>query len=615
MAGGINVNNITRGTDTVTLSWVYRREMTLEGYVDPVINPTDIVVHVVFTYNGETYSADISAPMIVQKAAASVLAQYSADGTNWEDSFKESHGHIYVRYSYDGGTTWTAKIRIVGKSIEFSRAITLYATYAAMVADDPRLDGVYLCNTDSSTPTPRRKATAWQKSGNTYTQISITDEVNYLTSSEGLYPTTDGHLFNADSASTEWADLGVIQGADGVDGISVTLDPATVIFEQNEDNIDTFTPSPSSFTATVNVWKGTTPLASNSYKVAIQSTTNCTATISGNQITSLTLSKDSQNVYYPSGSVVLGVWLDPTSTSQTPDTTLTFNWAANLLGTWKASVEAGTYTAIASQTVAMYDANGNLTSVPLSSIFEQSSNYILLSVLGLKGKTGINVADGLIDLFADKVRFRKSQENAGDEDDAMIWIDAEEGTLHAVNGDFQGTLTAKNYLVDYADLITYYLIGEGKVSGKFLPGEDTVAYDDNDNELDISSYWYFMLDDMQVFLPSKKRTQTENLIGQRIVLYNPHLGTGQNRKDTYVYVTNTVDAEQEWVYEDIRGVGLPAVSEYPLIDEYVPVKTIRFCNGVVELQCVPSSDPNCDYEWCVVNIGTNIMRLYDSYNY
>lgn len=615
VAGGINVNNITRGTDAVTLSWVYRQEMTIEGYVDPVIDPTDIVVHVEFTHNGETKYADATVPMIVQKAAASVLAQYSADGITWEDAFIESHGHIYVHYSYDGGTTWTEKIRIVGKSIEFSRAITLYATYAAMVADDPRLDGVYLCNTDSTTPTPRRKATAWQKSGSTYTQITITDEVNYLTSSEGLYPTTDGHLFNADSASTEWADLGVIQGADGVDGVSVTLDPATVIFEQDEDNIDTFTPSPSSFMATVNVWKGTTPLTPSSYKVAILSATNCTATISGNRITSLTLGQDGQGVYYPSGSVVLGVWLDPTSTSQTPDTTLTFNWAANLLGTWKASVEAGTYTAIASETVAMYDADGNLTSVPLSSIFEQSSNYILLSVLGLRGKTGINVADGRIDLYADKVRFRKSRANAGDEDDAMIWIDAEEGTLHAVNGDFQGTLTAKNYLVDYADLITYYLIGEAKASGKFLPGEDTVAYDANDNELDISSYWYFMLDDMQVFLPSKKRTQTENLIGQRIVLYNPHLGTGQYRKDTYVYVTNTVDAEQEWVYEDIRGVGLPAVSEQPLIDEYVPVKTIRFCNGVVELQCVPSSDPNRDYEWCVVNIGTNIMRLYNSYNY
>lgn len=614
VAGGINVNNITRGTDAVTLSWVYRQEMTLEGYVDPVINPTDIVLHVEFTHNGETKYADATVPMIVQKAAASVLAQYSADGITWEVPFNESHGHIYVRYSYDGGATWTDKIRIVGKSIEFERGVAHYESWDDLndyISDTPSpVVGYYLCDEDDS---GNPLATLWNYDGLQMSPVSILNEVNYL--AKDADNNEDGHLWNADGSSSAWADLGVIQGADGVDGISVTLDPATVIFEQNEDNIDTFTPSPSSFTATVNVWKGTTPLASNSYKVAIQSTTNCTATTSGNQITSLTLSKNSQNVYYPSGSVVLGVWLDPTSTSQTPDTTLTFNWAANLLGTWKASVEAGTYTAIASQTVAMYDANGNLTSVPLSSIFEQSSNYILLSVLGLKGKTGINVADGLIDLYADKVRFRKSQANAGDEDDAMIWIDAEEGTLHAVNGDFQGTLTAKNYLVDYADLITYYLIGEAKASGKFLPGEDTVAYDANDNELDISSYWYFMLDEMQVFLPSKKRTQNENLIGQRIVLYNPHLGTGQYRKDTYVYVTNTVDAEQEWVYEDIRGVGLPAVSEQPLIDEYVPVKTIRFCNGVVELQCVPSSDPNCDYEWCVVNIGTNIMRLYDSYNY
>lgn len=616
IAFGIAVDDVTPSTNSVGVTWEYvpERQITIEGErtFHPVINPTDIVVHVEFTHNGETKYADATIPMIVQKAAANVQAQYSADNSSWHPDLRTTD--LYVRYSYDGGTTWTQGKRFVGKSIEFSRAITLYATYAAMVADDPRLDGVYLCNTDSSTPTPRRKATAWQKSGNTYTQISITDEVNYLTSSEGLYPTTDGHLFNADSASTEWADLGVIQGADGIDGISVTLDPATVIFEQDEDNASTFTPSPSSFTATVNVWKGTTPLASNSYKVAIQSTTNCTATTSGNQITSLTLGQVSQGVYFSSGSVVLGVWLDPTSTSQTPDTTLTFNWAANLLRTWKMSVREDTMEAVSSMTVAVYDEDGQLTTSQLSSAITQNSLGVSLSAKKDDVETAGLHLDGQnssINLVAGKVNF--IDPNGGS--NTKISIDTETGTLHATDGVFEGTLNAKNYLVDYADLITYYLIGEAKAPGKFLPGEDTVAYDANDNELDISSYWYFMLDDMQVFLPSKKRTQNENLIGQRIVLYNPHLGTGQYRKDTYVYVTNTVDAEQEWVYEDIRGVGLPAVSEYPLIDEYVPVKTIRFCNGVVELQCVPSSDPNCDYEWCVVNIGTNIMRLYDSYNY
>lgn len=401
---GVVLYSITINTGNVAILWEYRPEtrLTPSGTetIHPVINPTDFIAHIEFTHNGEAQSADISIPMIVQKAAANVQAQYSADNSSWHSALAATD--LYVRYSYDGGTTWTQGKRFVGKSIEFSRAITLYATYAAMVADDPRLDGVYLCNTDSSTPTPRRKATAWQKSGNTYTQITITDEVNYLTSSEGLYPTTDGHLFNADDTSTAWTDLGVIQGADGIDGISVTLDPATVIFEQNEDNIDTFTPSPSSFTATVNVWKGTTPLASNSYKVAIQSTTNCTATKAGNQITSLTLGQDGQGVYYSSGSVVLGVWLDPTSTSQTPDTTLTFNWAANLLGTWKMSVREDTMRAVSEQECAIYDENGDIIHVPFSSVFGQSAQNIFASVQGLKGRTGIDIEDGTITLDAER---------------------------------------------------------------------------------------------------------------------------------------------------------------------------------------------------------------------
>lgn len=614
---GIVIDDITPGTDSVAVSWRYRPDQMIDQrerivFVHPVINPTDIVVHLEFTHNGETRYADATIPMIVQKAAANVVAQYSADDSSWHSSLQPTD--IYVRYSYDGGTTWTQGTRFVGKSIEFERGIRHFASYNAMIAYLGSIPGFqmqdygyYLTDTDDG-GTPEADIWLLPTGASDVREIEFVPfpagEVNYLTS-------YDGHLWNADSISTAWADMGVIQGADGVDGVSVTLDPATVIFEQDEDNTSTINGLP--FTSTVRVWKGTTLLSPNDYTVsydAAKQDGHCGFSISGNIVTIASLNTDlTTQAPYTSGKVVITVTYNNTPID------LVINWAANLLGTWKATVKKDTYTAIASKTLPMYDDNGNLVNVPLSSILEQSASHILMSVLGLKGRTGINVEDGLIDLYADKVRFRKSQANAGAEDDAMIWIDAEEGTLHAVNGDFQGTLTAKNYLVDYADLITYYLIGEAKASGKFLPGEDTVAYDDNDNELDISSYWYFMLDDMQVFLPSKKRTQTENLIGQRIVLYNPHLGTGQYRKDTYVYVTNTVDAEQDWAYEDIRGVGLPAVSELPLIDEYVPVKTIRFCNGVVELQCVPSSDPNCDYEWCVVNIGTNIMRLYDSYNY
>lgn len=400
VAGGINVSRILTGTDAVYLSWEYRQQISIEeGFIDPVINPTDIVLHVEFTHNGETKYADATVPMIVQKAAANVQAQYSPDNSSWHSTLQAND--LYVRYSYDGGTTWTQGTRFVGKSIEFERGVAHYESWDDLndyISDTPSpVVGYYLCDEDDS---GNPLATLWNYDGLQMSPVSILNEVNYL--AKDADNNEDGHLWNADGSSSAWTDLGVIQGADGIDGISVTLDPATVIFEQDEDNTSTFTPSPSSFTATVNVWKGTTPLAPNSYKVAIQSTTNCTATKAGNQITSLTLGQDGQGVYYPSGSVVLGVWLDPTSTSQTPDTTLTFNWAANLLGTWKLSVREDTMRAVSEQECAIYDENGDIIHVPFSSVFGQSAQNIFASVQGLKGRTGIDIEDGTITLDAER---------------------------------------------------------------------------------------------------------------------------------------------------------------------------------------------------------------------
>lgn len=407
IAFGITVDAVTPSTNSVGVTWEYvpERQLTIEGErtFHPVINPTDIVVHVEFTHNGETKYADATVPMIVQKAAANVQAQYSADNSSWHPTLQAND--LYVRYSYDGGTTWTQGTRFVGKSIEFEKGIRHFASYSDLedylVSIETHMTdkdmGYYIADTDDG-GVP--EATLWyfyteSSDPRDIEQVSITNEVNYLTS-------YDGHLWNADNTSEYWTDMGVIQGADGVDGISVTLNPASVIFEQNEDNIDTFTPSPSSFTATVNVWKGTTLLTPSSYKVAIQSSTNCTATTASNQIVSLTLSKNNQNVYYPSGSVVLGVWLDPTSTSQTPDTTLTFNWAANLLGTWKMSVREDTMEAVSEQECAIYDENGDIIHVPFSSVFGQSAQNIFASVQGLKGRTGIDIEDGTITLDAER---------------------------------------------------------------------------------------------------------------------------------------------------------------------------------------------------------------------
>lgn len=416
LAFGVVVDDIDPTTNDVGLTWAYEPEtlIGLDGIrrvIHPVINSFEIAIDITFTYNGETHTAYTSMPAIVQKAAASVQAEYSADNSSWHPDLRTTD--LYVRYSYDGGTTWTQGTRFVGKSIEFNKGIRHFASYSDLMdylvsiesAMTERDMGYYIADTDDG-GTP--EATLWyfytqSSDPRDIVQVSITNEVNYLTS-------YDGHLWNADSNSSAWADMGVIQGADGVDGISVTLDPATVIFEQNEDNINTFTPSPSSFTATVNVWKGTTPLAPNSYKVAILSTTNCSATTSGNQIASLTLGQDSQGVYHPSGSVVLGVWLDPTSTSQTPDTTLTFNWAASLLGKWKLKVKEEVMEAVSQKTVAYTKEDGTVESVAWETAISQNSQRIALTAKKDDLETAGIHLDGensSIDLRANKTLFSR----------------------------------------------------------------------------------------------------------------------------------------------------------------------------------------------------------------
>lgn len=57
-------------------------------------------------------------------------------------------------------------------------------------------------------------------------------------------------------------------------------------------------------------------------------------------------------------------------------------------------------------------------------------------------RTGIDISSGAIDLFADKVRFRKSTSVAQPGDVAKVWIDANKGTLHATDGEFEGTVRA-----------------------------------------------------------------------------------------------------------------------------------------------------------------------------
>ena len=56
--------------------------------------------------------------------------------------------------------------------------------------------------------------------------------------------------------------------------------------------------------------------------------------------------------------------------------------------------------------------------------------------------TGVDITNGKINLYADKVKFYKNKASATAGDPAKIWIDGSKGTLHAVDGEFEGTVKA-----------------------------------------------------------------------------------------------------------------------------------------------------------------------------
>ncbi len=408
---GVVLYSITINTGNVAIVWEYLPEIGLTPSgtetIHPVINPTDFIAHIEFTYNGETQSADISIPMIVQKAAANVVAQYSADNNSWHSALAATD--IYVRYSYDGGTTWTQGTRFVGKSIELDRGQWHFADYGTMwnvltlSMTAPKFVGYYLCDTDAS---GTQVATLWHWNGkDVLTNVPITEELNYIATD---YATTEaGHLWNADDTSTAWTDLGVIQGADGIDGISVTLDPATVIFEQDENNTSTINGLP--FESTIRVWKGTTVLDSSAYSVGYDSSKqdgHCAFNVSGNVVTITALNTDSTTkAPYTSGKVVITVTYNGTPID------LVINWAANLLGTWKMTVKGDVMREVSEKTVSYTNDDGTVTTEQWQSAIEQSSQRISLSAKKDDLETAGIHLDGensRIDLLADKTQFLRS---------------------------------------------------------------------------------------------------------------------------------------------------------------------------------------------------------------
>ena len=79
-----------------------------------------------------------------------------------------------------------------------------------------------------------------------------------------------------------------------------------------------------------------------------------------------------------------------------------------------------------------------LTGIATKSEINQTANSLGMYLYDELNTTGVKISNHTIDLKADKVTFSNSAGTVHDK----IWIDPTDGTLHAVNGQFSGTVTA-----------------------------------------------------------------------------------------------------------------------------------------------------------------------------
>ena len=171
------------------------------------------------------------------KDGISVSAQYSADGTNWHDTFQS--GDKWMRTSSDGGTTWTAAMKIVGENgseTDYSFGISQYKT-----------------TDDAETPPTDIGENDWQDN-----PIEVTTAKPYLWS-RVIQKSGDGT-----ATGTRYIRLTGEDGADGTSAASCFLDKSAVFVPVDTDGyvIDDF----EAFVH-FSVYCGTAPITSKSAQV------------------------------------------------------------------------------------------------------------------------------------------------------------------------------------------------------------------------------------------------------------------------------------------------------------------------------------------------------------
>ena len=141
-----------------------------------------------------------------------------------------------------------------------------------------------------------------------------------------------------------------------------------------------------------------------------------------------------------------------------------------------------------------------------------STSYIKQTAKQIEMKvndTGVNINDGTINLYADKVRFFKNKASATAGDQAKVWIEGGDGSLHAVDGKFEGVVNASAMYSSVEDL-----------TGESLCWDETNYRFDISRKLANTYIVYGLADPDTIVLPSPS-----DYIGMEICFYKVAPGT------------------------------------------------------------------------------------------
>ena len=264
-------------------------------------------------------------------AVASQSGGYPSDITSWTDEAHDCAPTDAKPYqwnktetTYTDGTKDTFYHVSAVKGTKGNGIVSITTTYArssqsstASETTAPTIDGSWSSTMPTLTDTYKY---LWRKEVTTYTDTSKNTTKYFLAAVKGQ------------------------TGENGKDGWMVTANPANVIITQS---LGTDSTSFSTQAVTFSAKKGNTSATITS--LGTPTWTNFTGSKSGTTVTVTSPTRDRSNNYYTEGKFVVTVNVTDPDTSTNVAFSITVPCYANLLGTWKESVENGVKTVIAEE--------------------------------------------------------------------------------------------------------------------------------------------------------------------------------------------------------------------------------------------------------------------------